>query len=155
MHSIESGTYSSSRTPSPDKLKVIFVKFKSIFKFILQNFTAFQFYEDLFENRFLKDTEAFFKDSPVVQDESQPMHVKMAMSATILENEARLCEKLLFLPTVEKTLKLLRMLFVLGPMDRFVKVLPAYVSGEKKAGKQFLFSQKIFILRAQLGLQTA
>lgn len=94
----------------------------------------FQFYEEFFESRFLKDTEIFFKNSTVVQDQEQSMYVKMAASATILENEARLCKALLFLPTVEKALKLLRMLFVLGPMDRFVQVLPLYVSEERKTG---------------------
>jgi hypothetical protein len=62
------------------------------------------------------------------------MHDKMAMSATILDNEMRLCKAFLFLPTVEKTLKLLRMLFVLGPIDRFVNVLPSYVNEERKTG---------------------
>lgn len=62
------------------------------------------------------------------------MREKMAMSTTILDNETRLCRSLIFSPTVEKTLKLLRVLFVLGPIDRFLNVLPTYVNEERKIG---------------------
>lgn len=105
----------------------------------------------------MDDTEKFFKHSAVVHDQTQSMYDKMSASASILASEERFCKKMLFLPTVEKTLKLLRVLFVLGPMDRFTSVLPEYVKNEMKAGKLFLDCTSLLtsIFRTQFGFPFA
>jgi hypothetical protein len=80
------------------------------------------------------------------------MYKKMAASASILTSEERFCKMVLFLPTIEKTLKLLRVLFVLGPMERFTSVLPDYVRNERKSGKLFVAILDCYQLVLELNL---
>ncbi|KAI6240137.1 Cullin-2 [Aphelenchoides fujianensis] len=92
------------------------------------------FYEEFFEEKFLRETDEYFKRtiSQEFFSDLSRMFDYMTKAKKILENEERLCRQFLFGPTVEKTLKLQRIAFVLYQLDRFAEVVPQYVRSESK-----------------------
>ncbi|KAI6215273.1 hypothetical protein M3Y94_00366500 [Aphelenchoides besseyi] len=118
---VENAAYANSRAPSTERL---------------------MFYEEFFECRFLQNTDEYFKNAigQELSNDLDGMYTYMTKAKKILESEERLCRQSLYGPTVEKTLKLLRIAFVLYQLERFADVIPQYVKLESKKELSLCFN---------------
>ncbi|CAD5216200.1 unnamed protein product [Bursaphelenchus okinawaensis] len=91
------------------------------------------FYVEIFEDRFLQDNRAYFREMLATKLVHYNMYDYMTKIIKILENEDILASNMLFIQTVKKLLVLLRKIFILEQLPRFDEVVPEYVKLEKKA----------------------
>ena len=111
-----------------------------------------KFYEEYFEQRFLKATEEYFKSTITLtldSDSMSGMFDYMQRAKTVLEREEQLCLTCLCKTTVDRMLQLLRIAFVLYQIDRFALVVSVYISKQSKKGLynfSQLFSKRKFLL---------